>query len=90
MFNIILKLNNHLWKKLQNYLFVEKNETQISGFAVAKKAWSSWKKKSKKGFFQFICADMIFKTVCGFFLNKWCSRYLSFGDLKFPKKCSSQ
>ena len=49
MFNIILKLNNHLWKKLQNYLFVEKNETQISGFAVAKKAWSSWKKNQKKG-----------------------------------------
>ena len=40
----MLKLNNHIWKKLQNYFFVQKNENQISGFAVAKKAPSLWKK----------------------------------------------
>ena len=38
MFNIILKLNNHTRKKLQNYCFVEINEAQSSGFVVAKKA----------------------------------------------------
>ena len=45
----------------------------------------------KKQFFQLICADMIFKTVCGiFFLNKWVLRYLSFGDFKVSKNGSSQ
>ena len=38
MFNITSKLNNHTRKKLQNYVFVEKNEAQISGFVVANKA----------------------------------------------------
>ena len=46
----------------------EKNEAQISGFAVTEKAPSSSKKIfSKKNFFQHICVDMIFKTVCGNF-----------------------
>ena len=82
MFNIILKLNNHTRKKLQNYCFVEINEAQSSGFVVAKKAPNLWKKFFlKKNFFQLICADMIFKT-CGIFLNKWFSRYLSLGDFK--------
>ena len=68
MFNIILKLNNHTWKKLQNYFFVEKNEAQTSGFVVAKKAPNLCKKDFlKKKIFQLICADMIFKTVCGNF-----------------------
>ena len=44
IFNIVLKLNNHIWKKLQNDFFVEKNEAQTSGFVVAKKAPSLWKK----------------------------------------------
>ena len=44
VFNIILELNNHTWKILQNYFFVEKNESQISGFVVAKKAPTLWKK----------------------------------------------
>ena len=43
MFNIILKLNNHTRKKLENYFFVEINEAQSSGFVVAKKAPSPWK-----------------------------------------------
>ena len=45
---------------------MEKNETQISGFAVMKKAPSPWKKNFfEKKFSQLICADMIFKMVCG-------------------------
>ena len=48
MFNIILKLNNHTWKKLQNNFFLEKDESQISGFVVAKKAPSLWKKNFSK------------------------------------------
>ena len=47
VFNIILKLNNHPWKKVQKYFFVEKIEAQISGFAVVKKAPSPWKIKKK-------------------------------------------
>ena len=92
VFNIVLKLNNHIWKKLQNYFFVEKNEAQTSGLIVAKKAPSLWKKKFlKKKFFQLICADMIFKIMSGnFFLNKWLSRHLSFSDFKVPKNYSSQ
>ena len=68
MFNIILKLNNHTRKKLQNYCFVEINEAQSSGFVVAKKAPSPWKTIfPKKNFLELICVDMIFKTVSGFF-----------------------
>ena len=51
MFNIILKLNNNTWKKLQNYFFVEKKEPQISGFIAKKKDPSLWKEifwKKKK------------------------------------------
>ena len=48
MFNITSKLNNHTWKKLQNYVFVEKNEAQISGFVVANKAPSPWKNLKQK------------------------------------------
>ena len=48
---------------------MEKNEAQISGFAVVKKAPNSLKIFfSKKKFFQLICADMIFKTVSGNFI----------------------
>ena len=40
----------------------------------------------KKKFFQLICADLIFKTVCrNFFKNKWVSRCLRLGDFKVPK-----
>ena len=42
--NIMLKFNNHPWKKEENYFFAEKNDAQISGFAVVKKAPSLWKK----------------------------------------------
>ena len=69
---------------------MEKNEAQVSGFAVAKINLLN-KFFSKKEFFQLMCADMIIKTLCGiFFKNKWMSRYLSFGDFTVPKKCYSQ
>ena len=45
VFNIILKLNNHPWKKIWNDFFLEKDDVQISRVAVVKKAPSSWKKK---------------------------------------------
>ena len=51
---------------------MEKNEAQISDFAITKKAASPEKKIfSKKYFFQLICIDMIFKTVCGFCTPFW-------------------
>ena len=48
---------------------MEKNEAQISGFAVVKKRSKSLKKKffKKKKFFQLICTDKTYKTVCGNF-----------------------
>ena len=79
-----------LEKNYKIIFFVEKNEAQISGFAVAKKSPKSFKKQFfEKNFFQLICADMIQNGVQNFFLNKWVSRYLSFGDFKVPKNCSS-
>ena len=43
---------------------------EISGFSVVKKAPSPWKKCfSKRQSVQLICADKIFKTVCGNFLK---------------------
>ena len=71
---------------------MEKNEAQISGFADAKKAPSPWKniflkKKSSNLFLQIWsskqCAEI-------FFLDKWVTSNLSFGDFKVLKNCSSQ
>ena len=40
----------------------------------------------KKKFFQLICVDIIFKTVCrNFFIYKWISRYLSLVNFKVRK-----
>ena len=88
VFNIVLKLNNHIWKKLQNYFFVEKNEAQTSGFVVAEKAPSLWKKlkkKKKKNRPGYLRGYDLQKHVRKFFLNEWFSRYLSFCDFKVPK-----
>ena len=63
---------NFLWKE---------NESQISGFAVAKKAASPWKKFSSL----FVQIWSSKRCVEYFLKNKWASRYLSFGDLKVPK-----
>ena len=47
-----------------------KNGAQISGLLVVKKAPSTWKKNfSKQKYGQLICADKIFKTVCGNFFK---------------------
>ena len=42
---------------------MQKNDAKISGFAVAKKI------SSKKNFFHLICADVIFKMLCGIFFE---------------------
>ena len=47
---------------------MQKNNTQISGFSFEKRAASPEKKfKKKKNYFQLICTDKIFKTVCRIF-----------------------
>ena len=38
----------------------------------------------------YLCGYDLQNSVRKFFLNKCCSRCLSFGDLKVPKNCSSQ
>ena len=49
---------------------MEKNDAQVSGFAVVEKAPSPWNKNFlKKIFFQLICTDKTYKTVCGKFLK---------------------
>ena len=49
---------------------MEKNDAQISGFAVVKKALSPWKKNFlKKEFFHLICTDKIYETMCGIFFK---------------------
>ena len=49
---------------------MEKNDAQVSGFAVVKKAPSPWKKNIwKENFFQLLCTDKIYKTVGGNFLK---------------------
>ena len=57
-------------KKRVKLIFVGKNGAQISSFLVVKKAPSPWKKCfSKKKSVQLICADKIFKMVCGNFFK---------------------
>ena len=48
MFNVVLKLNNHFWKKLQNYFFVEKNEAQTNQWIRSRKKISKSLIKIKK------------------------------------------
>ena len=53
-------------------------------------------KSLKKIFFEkkflpaYLCRYDLQNGVWKFFLNKWVSRYLSWGDFKIPKYCSSQ
>ena len=80
VFNITLKLNNHTWKKLQNYFLMEKNEPQIIGFIVARKAPSLWKKMFEKKILPaYLCGCDLQKAVRKWILNKWFSRYLNVG-----------
>ena len=44
----------------------------------------------EKNFFQLICVDMIFKTVCGNFFKQMGLEIFSLGDFKVLKNCSSQ
>ena len=84
VFNIILKLNYHPWKKVQNF-FVEKIDTEISRAAVVEKAPKSLNKIFfEKKPFQLICTDKTYKTK--FFQNKWISRYLIFTYHKIINK----
>ena len=57
---------------------MQKNDAQLSGFAVVKKAPSQWKKRFLK------------KKFPAFFVNIRNLRYLTYGDFTVPKNCSSQ
>ena len=58
---------------------MEKNEAQISGFAVEKKNCPPYLRRYD-----------LQNGVHKFLLNKWVSRYLSFGDVNVPENGSSQ
>ena len=69
--NIVFKLNNHTWNKVQNNFWYKKNNPSLTGFHLWKKAPSPWKnifklKKCSPGLFAHIkswkrCADSFFK-----------------------------
>ena len=46
--------------------------------------------EKKKILLAYLCRYDLQNNVQKNFLNKWVSGYLSFGDFKFPKNCSSQ
>ena len=46
--------------------------------------------KKKKILPAYLCRYDLQNDVRNFFLNKWVSRYLSFGDFKVLKNCPSQ
>ena len=65
-----------------------KNEAQISGFTVVKKASSSSKNsfsKKKKFIPPYFCRYDLPNGVQKFLQNKWVLKYLSFGDFKVLK-----
>ena len=65
---------------------MEKNEVQISGFAVVKKAPSTWQKifsKKKKNSYSLFVQISSSKWCAEIVLNEWVSRYLSFDILRF-------
>ena len=77
-----------LEKKCKIYFFCGKNQGPNQWFCSDKKSKQNKKNPKKKKILQLICADMVFKMVCGN-LFKEVLRCLSFGDFKVPKNCSS-
>ena len=68
---------------------MEKNEAQISSFAVMKKAPSLSKKLFCKTNPSSLFVQITPTKRCVDFLkNKWVSRYLTFGDYSVPKNFS--
>ena len=69
---------------------MEKNEAQISGFAVVKKApENSFFFKKIKIFPAYLYRYDLQNSERKFLKNKWVLRYLTFGDFSFLKNCSS-
>ena len=69
---------------------MEKNDAQISGVAVVKKAPTPWRKNiSKKNPSRLFVQIRPANCCVELFQNKWVSRYLTFADFLFPKNCSS-
>ena len=86
MFNIVLKLNNHIWKKTTKSAFCGKKWRPNQWFCSRKKAPSLWKKifwkRKPSSLFVRIWSS---KPCAEVFLNKWFLRYLNFSDFKVPK-----
>ena len=56
-----------------------KNGTEIGGFLLVKKVFPVY-----------FCRQDLQNGLQNFFLNKWVSRYLTFGDFMVPRNCSLQ
>ena len=71
-----------MWKKMRPKSVVLLSQKKLQVF--------------EKNFFEtkflpaYFCRYDLQKGMRKFFLNKWVSRYLSLGDIKVPKNCSSQ
>ena len=81
---------SHLKKSVIFFFLCGKKQGPNQWFCSDKKSKQNKKnsKKKKKKILQLICADIVFKMVCGN-LFKEVLRCLSFGDFKVPKNCSS-
>ena len=71
---------------------MEKNEAQISGFAVEKRARSPWNNFFffEKNYSSLFVQARSSKRCAELFLKNWVSRCLSLSNFKVPKNCSSQ
>ena len=70
-----------LWKKMRPKSVVLREKSSKS----LKKLFFE-----KKNFPAYLCRYDLQNSERKFMLNKWVSRYLSFGDFNVPKNCSSQ
>ena len=86
VFNIVLKLNNNIWKNYK-IIFCSKKWGRNQWFCSRKESSKSLKKSFlKKNLPAHFCGYDLQNPVRNwFFLNKWFSRYLSFGEFKVPK-----
>ena len=75
-------------ERSMNFFLVERNEAQIKGVAVVKKAPSPWKIFFEKNPSNLFVQIRPTKRCVEVFKNKWVSRYLTFADVLVPKNCS--
>ena len=69
---------------------MRKKKSPNQSFCSHKKRSKFLKKNERKFLPTYFCRYDLQNAVRKFFLDKWVSRYLSLGDFKVSKNCSSQ